>query len=61
MSYQKQGFLEYLHNKNYASPGSYCNGLDNIEKLFCVDIDAEFEKDQCKMLYDIIQETRKKS
>ena len=55
MSYQKQGFLEYLHNKNYASPGSYCNGLDNIEKLFCVDIDAEFEKDQCKMLYDIIQ------
>lgn len=59
MSYQKQGFLEYLHNKNYASPGSYCNGLDNIEKLFCVDIDAEFEKDQCKMLYDIIQETRK--
>lgn len=51
--------MKYLHNNNYASPGSYCNGLDNIEKLFCVDIDAEFGKDRCKSLYDIIQETRK--
>ena len=33
--------------------------LDNIEKLFFVDIDAEFGRDHCKTLYSFIQETRK--
>lgn len=59
MSYQKQEFMEHLHNNNYGSPGAYCNALDNIEKLFFVDIDAEFGRDQCKTLYSFIQETRK--
>ena len=31
----------------------------NIEKLFCVDIDAEFERDQCESLYNKIQQVRK--
>ena len=59
MSYQKQKFMEHLHNNNYASPGGYCNALDNIERLFSVNIDAEFDRDQCETLYENIQETRK--
>lgn len=59
MSYQKQNFINYLHNNNYANPGAYCNALDNIEKLFLADVDAEFEKDQCESLYNKIQQTRK--
>ncbi len=59
MSYLKQSFIEYLYNKGNGQPGGYCNGLDNVEKLFNVDIDSEFEKDQCKSLYELIQKTRK--
>lgn len=59
MSYQKQAFMTYLHDKGYGQPGTYCNGLDNVEKYFTVNIDTEFEKDQCEALYDRIQQTRK--
>ena len=38
MSYQKQEFMNYLYNKNYSAPGGYCNALDNIERLFQVDV-----------------------
>lgn len=59
MSYQKQKFMNHLHNNNYANPGVYCNALDNVEKHFFADIDAEFEKDECESLYNKIQQTRK--
>lgn len=60
MSYQKQAFMTYLHDeKGNGQPGGYCNGLDNVEKFFSVNIDEEFVKDQCESLYDRIQQTRK--
>lgn len=59
MSYQKQKFMNHLYDNDYANPGVYCNALDNVEKHFSVDIDAEFDKDQCESLYDNIQKTRK--
>ena len=59
MSYQKQEFMNHLHNNGYANPGVYCNALDNVEKLFSVDIDAEFKRDQCESLYNNIQVVRK--
>lgn len=58
MSYKKQEFIDYMQKKGYLNPGAYCNGLDNVEKYFVADIDAEFEKDQCTSLYDRIQEIR---
>ena len=61
MSYQKQKFIDYMFNKGNAQPGGYCNGLDNVEKLFSVDIDAEYEKDKCEALYNRIQKMRKSS
>ena len=59
MAYQKQKFIDYMYKKGNGQPGGYCNGLENIEKLFMVDIDVEFEKDECDSLYDRIQQTRK--
>lgn len=59
MSYLKQEFLDYMHEKGNLNPGGYCNGLDNVERFFGVSIDEEYGKDQCEALYNIIQETRK--
>ena len=60
MAYLKQEFTDYLYKKGYGNPGAYCNGLDNVEKLFNVDIESEYAKDMCVSLYNTIQETRKK-
>ena len=59
MSYQKQKFIDYMFSKGNHQPGGYCNGLDNVERLFAVDIDKEFEKDECASLYQRIQLMRK--
>ena len=45
MAYMKQEFINYMHKKGNGQPGGYCNGLDNVEKLFSVDIDKEYDKD----------------
>ena len=58
MSYQKQKFIDYMFKKGNVQPGGYCNGLDNVEKLFSVDIDEEYSKDECVSLYNRIQEMR---
>ena len=58
MPYQKQAFMEYLRNHNNGNPGAYCNGLDNIEKLLNVDIDAEYLADQCQGISSQIQKMR---
>lgn len=59
MSYKKQEFILYMQERGNLNPGGYCNGLDNIEKIFSVDIEKEFIKDQCLTLYNHIQEIRK--
>ena len=60
MAYLKQEFMAYMHDvKNNNSPGAYASSLPNIEKLLNVDIDAEFEKDNGKSLYERLQELRK--
>lgn len=45
MSYLKQQFINYLQINNNGIPGNYCNCLDNIEKLFVLDIEKEYRKD----------------
>lgn len=52
--------MAYMHDiKKNNSPGAYASGLNNVEKLLIVDIEAEFEKDKCVSLYDRLQELRK--
>jgi 5-methylcytosine-specific restriction protein B len=58
MSYQKQAFMDYLRSHNNGNPGAYSNGLDNIEKLLNVDIDAEYLVDRCKGISSQIQKMR---
>lgn len=60
MAYLRDKFIKYLITQGNNSPGAYCNSLDNIEKIFKVDIDSEYEKDKCDTLYKYIQQVRKK-
>ena len=45
--FDREGFVEYVGEK---SGNSYASGLGRIEKLFSVDIDAEYAKDKCEAL-----------
>ena len=45
--FDREGFIEYVGEK---SGNSYASGLGRIEKLFSVDIDAEYSKDKCEAL-----------
>ena len=45
--FDREGFIEYVGEK---SGSSYASGLGRIEKLFSVDIDAEYAKDKCEAL-----------
>lgn len=45
--FDREGFIEYVGEK---SGNSYASGLGRIEKLFSVDIDAEYAKDKCEAL-----------
>ena len=45
--FEREGFIEYVGEK---SGNSYASGLGRIEKLFSVDIDAEYAKDKCEAL-----------
>ncbi len=51
MAYLKQEFTDYLlkieHNN---SPNVYCSHLNSIEKLVSVDIEEEYQKDECLAL-----------
>lgn len=60
MAYLREKFIEYLIAQGNNSPGAYCNSLDNIEKIFNIGIDSEYEKDKCDTLYKYIQQVRKK-
>lgn len=60
MAFARQEFMTYMHTvKGNNNPGAYANGLGNIEKLLSVDIDAEWEKDMCGSLYQLLQALRK--
>lgn len=49
--FDREGFIEYVGEK---SGNSYASGLGRIEKLFSVDIDAEYAKDKCEELLSYI-------
>lgn len=45
--FQKDMFIAYVGE---ASGTTYAAGVDNIEKLYKVDVDSEYDKDKCKGL-----------
>lgn len=61
MSFLNEEFRTFMFEvKNNKSPGAYANGLINIENLLTVDIDVEYDKDECENLYSKLQYYRKK-
>lgn len=60
MSYLRREFMTYAHTEiGLMNPWEYCNELDNIEELLSVDIEVEFQKNQCRSLYNRLQQLRK--
>lgn len=55
--FDRDGFKKYVGTN---SGSSYVNGLDNIEKFYRVDIDAELQKDKCVHLLTCIDSDKKK-
>ena len=55
--FDREGFKEYVGTN---SGSSYVNGLDNIEKIYNVDIDEEIRKDTCAHLLLRIDSDKKK-
>lgn len=55
--FDRDGFKKYVGTN---SGSSYVNGLDNIEKTYGVDIDAELRKDKCVHLLSCIDSDKKK-
>lgn len=54
--FDKKGFMAFVGNNSGAS---YANGLDNIEKVYGVDIDAEISQDNCTNLLSRIDADKK--
>ena len=55
--FDRDGFKKYVGTN---SGSSYVNGLDNIEKIYGVDINAELQKDKCVHLLVRIDSDKKK-
>ncbi len=55
--FDRDGFKKYVGTN---SGSSYVNGLDNIEKIYGVDINAELQKDKCVHLLSCIDSDKKK-
>lgn len=55
--FDRDGFKKYVGTN---SGSSYVNGLDNIEKIYGVDINAELQKDKCVHLLARIDSDKKK-
>lgn len=55
--FDRDGFKKYVGTN---SGSSYVNGLDNIEKFYGADIDAELQKDKCAHLLSCIDSDKKK-
>ena len=54
--FDKKGFIAFVGNNSGAS---YANGLENIEKAYRVDIDAEIARDHCAQLLAAIEADKK--
>ncbi len=52
----KDEFMKYVGN---TSGNSYATGLKSIESIYNVNIDAEFEKDECKSLLKNLENAKK--
>lgn len=55
--FDKEGYKAYVGSN---SGGSYASGLENIEKTYSVDIDAEIQKDYGTHLLGLIETDKKK-
>lgn len=55
--FDRDGFKKFVGTN---SGSSYVNGLDNIEKIYGVDIDAELKKDKCAHLLSRVDSDKKK-
>lgn len=55
--FDKKGFMAFVGSNSGAS---YANGLENIEKVYNVDIDAEIEQDNCANLLSVIDADKKR-
>ena len=55
--FDKKGFMAFVGSNSGAS---YANGLENIEKVYGVDIDAEIAQDNCVNLLALIDADKKR-
>ena len=55
--FDKKGFMAFVGSNSGAS---YANGLDNIEKVYGIDIDAEIARDNCANLLALIDADKKR-
>ena len=55
--FDRKGFAEYVGG---TSGNSYASGLASIESIYNVDIDSEYEKDQCGVLLSKIESDKKR-
>ena len=55
MSFQREQFKEYLESIGIYSTSPYCSYLDKIERQYHVDIDREYEIDQCEGLLQTLR------
>lgn len=53
--FDREGFMEYVGEK---SGNSYASGLARIEKIYSVDLDAEYDKDKCDVLLKQIEQDK---
>lgn len=56
--FDRDAFMEYVGEK---SGNQYANGLERIEKLYNVGIDAEYSKDQCESLLAQIESDKQRT
>lgn len=54
--FDRKGFVAFVGS---TSGTNYANGLDNIEKVYAVDIDKELAQDNCAHLLAIIEDDKK--
>ena len=58
MSYQREKYQEYLQANGIYNASPYCSCLDKIEKTINVDIDKEYDTDECEGLLQILLDHR---
>ena len=56
--FDREGFIDYVGEK---SGNSYASGLGRIERLYSVDIDAEYSKDKCDALLAQIESDKQRT